>query len=66
MVVILQVSKFRIFLFFLLYLGASGDVLVITGTKFSATPGDNSVLVGDVPCGVTASTTTSITCTLGK
>ena len=39
--------------------------MVITGTKFSATPEDNEVRIGDIPCDVTASTETTITCDVG-
>ncbi|XP_033757813.1 fibrocystin-L-like [Pecten maximus] len=46
--------------------GLSGTVATITGTGFSGTPADNSVMIGGVACVATASTSTSITCTIGS
>ncbi|XP_021369085.1 fibrocystin-L-like isoform X2 [Mizuhopecten yessoensis] len=46
--------------------GQSGTVATITGTGFSATSADNSVMLGGVACEVTSSTSTSISCTLGS
>ncbi|XP_069121982.1 fibrocystin-L-like [Argopecten irradians] len=46
--------------------GLPGTVASITGTGFSGTPSDNSVMIGGVACVATAATTTSITCTIGS
>lgn len=43
-----------------------GTVVTFTGTKFSPTITDNTVIIDGIPCVVSASTTTTITCTTGK
>ncbi|XP_050416785.2 fibrocystin-L [Patella vulgata] len=45
--------------------GTATNTLTITGTGFSSTMEDNSVTINNVPCVVTAASTTSIACTLG-
>jgi hypothetical protein len=42
-----------------------GAPLTITGTGFDPVPSNNVVKVGGVPCAVTASTPSTVTCTLG-
>jgi hypothetical protein len=45
----------------------SGMTVTITGTGFSATPSENTVLIGLTgSCIVTAASTTSITCVIGN
>jgi hypothetical protein len=39
--------------------------VTFTGTDFSATTADYTVLIDNVACAVTAATTTSVTCTTG-
>ncbi|XP_069115226.1 fibrocystin-L-like [Argopecten irradians] len=46
--------------------GQQGTVATITGTGFSSTASDNSVMVGGVACSVTTASSTSITCTVGN
>lgn len=43
-----------------------GTSVTFTGSKFSPIKSENSVVIDGIPCDVTASTTTSITCTTGK
>ncbi|XP_048254094.1 fibrocystin-L-like [Haliotis rufescens] len=45
--------------------GIGGNAVTIAGTGYSSTNSDNAVTVGGVTCTVTASSPTSITCTLG-
>ncbi|XP_052805044.1 fibrocystin-L-like isoform X2 [Mya arenaria] len=45
---------------------AQGTSIVISGTGFSSTEGNNRVIIGDVECSVTAATSTSITCDVGN
>ena len=45
--------------------GARGDTLTISGSVFSSAPNDNIVKIGEAECNVTASTSSSITCTIG-
>jgi hypothetical protein len=40
-----------------------GDSVTFTGTGFSATTSDYTILIDNRPCTVTAATTTSVTCT---
>jgi hypothetical protein len=40
-----------------------GDTVTFTGTTFSATTSDYTILIDNRPCAVTAATTTSVTCT---
>ena len=40
--------------------------VTFTGTGFSAVPSDNTVIIDGVPCVVTTSSNTEITCTTGK
>ena len=42
-----------------------GTSVTFTGTNFSPVKEDNTVIIDGIPCEVTASTTTSITCTTG-
>lgn len=42
-----------------------GNILTISGTLFSTTMEENHVTIGEIPCVVTGSTATSITCTVG-
>ena len=42
------------------------SAIVITGTGFSEQTQENIVLIGDVPCQVTAATTTQLTCSAGE
>jgi len=42
-----------------------GTSVTFTGTDFTATPGDYTILIDKVACSVTAATTTSVTCTTG-
>jgi hypothetical protein len=44
---------------------AGGTVLTITGTGFSSTADENTVVIDGVACVVSASTDTTITCTTG-
>ncbi|KAK7468036.1 hypothetical protein BaRGS_00036740, partial [Batillaria attramentaria] len=46
--------------------GQAGDSVVIAGTGFSGTGGDNTVTVGGVAATVTSPSTTSLTVTLGN
>ncbi|XP_052245987.1 fibrocystin-L-like isoform X3 [Dreissena polymorpha] len=46
--------------------GNENVMLTVTGTGFSGTLADNKVTIGNVPCTVTAATTTEIRCTLGN
>ncbi|XP_069115224.1 fibrocystin-L-like [Argopecten irradians] len=46
--------------------GIAGTAATITGTGFSVTASDNSVIIGGVACVATAATSTSITCTIGN
>jgi hypothetical protein len=41
-------------------------VVTLTGTDFTATPADHTVLFDNIPCVVTASTSTTVTCTTGS
>ena len=43
--------------------GAALDTMVLTGTGFSSTLGNNVVMINDKPCNVTASNSTLINCT---
>ncbi|KAK3107254.1 hypothetical protein FSP39_010348 [Pinctada imbricata] len=45
--------------------GNTGDSVTISGTSFSATTGDITVLMGTTACAVQTASTTQITCTLG-
>lgn len=45
--------------------GIGGNAVTIAGTGYSSTDSDNAVTVGGATCTVTASSPTSITCTLG-
>jgi hypothetical protein len=45
---------------------AGGPTLTLTGTGFSSTTSDNTVIIDGVACAVTASTDTTITCTTGS
>ena len=47
------------------FLGTSSLSLTISGSLFSSLPANNNVTVGGSPCNVTASSTTSITCSVG-
>ena len=40
--------------------------IILTGTGFSSSNTDNVVLLGSVPCTVTSSSATQLTCTPGK
>ncbi|WP_310590326.1 IPT/TIG domain-containing protein [Dyadobacter sp. NIV53] len=44
--------------------GPVGTTVVITGTKFDATPANNTVLFNTTPATVTAATTTALTVTV--
>ncbi|GFS10808.1 polycystic kidney and hepatic disease-like 1 [Elysia marginata] len=46
--------------------GSMGASVVITGTGFSSTDADNTVVIGTTACTVTGSTSTSVTCTLNN
>ncbi|XP_021354106.1 fibrocystin-L-like [Mizuhopecten yessoensis] len=46
--------------------GPTGTVATISGTGFSGTSANNTVMIGGTACTVNASTTTSITCTIGS
>ncbi|GFN92114.1 fibrocystin-l, partial [Plakobranchus ocellatus] len=46
--------------------GSMGDSVVISGTGFSSTNSDNTVVIGTTDCTVTAATATDITCTLNN
>ena len=43
-----------------------GASVTITGTGFSSTDAENTVVIGSTACTVTASTATSVTCTLNN
>ena len=43
-----------------------GASVVISGTGFSNTDADNTVVIGTTACTVTGSTTTAVTCTLNN
>ncbi len=45
---------------------SAGDAVTITGTGFSSMPAENYVLFDKVECDVTASSESSLTCTLGS
>jgi len=44
---------------------SNAQAIVLTGSGFDATNSNNNVLLGTVPCVVTASTATQLTCTPG-
>ncbi|KAK3716577.1 hypothetical protein RRG08_039372 [Elysia crispata] len=46
--------------------GSMGASVVISGTGFSNTDADNTVVIGTTACTVTGSTTTAVTCTLNN
>ncbi|KAK3107766.1 hypothetical protein FSP39_021797 [Pinctada imbricata] len=46
--------------------GSAGTTLVLTGTNFGATNGDNMVLIDGTQCTVTSSSPTSVSCTIGS
>ena len=43
-----------------------GTSVTFTGTDFSATASDYTIMIDKVACTVTAATTTSVTCTTGS
>lgn len=43
-----------------------GESITFTGTGFSSTTSDYTVIIDGIACSVTAATTTSVTCTIGE
>lgn len=43
-----------------------GETVTFTGTGFSATTSDYTIIIDTIACSVTAASTTSVTCTLGE
>lgn len=43
-----------------------GDLVTFTGTGFSNTAGDISIIIDGVECAITAASTTSVSCTAGS